>query len=438
MNRFAIHSNRTVSPRGISNSTLLIEDGLITMIVDDYTDEWDCPVQDLGDLVLMPGIVDSHVHINEPGTDWEGFDTITKAAAAGGITTLVDMPLNSLPVTTDPESFNAKLDAAKGKLHVDVGFWGGLIPGNADKIPELLQSGVLGIKAFLIDSGLKEYPNVNESDLRKGMQVIADFGHPLLVHSELNKTDDWVVVNNYKELLASRPRKWEDDAIALMIALCEEYDCRTHIVHLSSSDSIAQIAAAKSRGLALTAETCPHYLFFNAEDIPQEDTIFKCAPPIREKENNELLWEAVRNGVIDMIVTDHSPSPPELKSKKYSEAWGGISSLQFSLPAFWTEAKKHDISLQRVAELMCENPADLAGLNVKKGKIGVGYVADFCIWDPEESFILDESIIQHRHKISPYIGEKLKGVVKQTYLKGKKIYDNGDFMFLNEGEILLK
>ena len=407
------------------------------MIVDDYTDEWDCPVEDVGDLVLMPGIVDSHVHINDPGTDWEGFDSATKAAAAGGITTLVDMPLNSLPVTTDADSFKSKLDAAKGKLNVDCGFWGGIVPDNADKIPELLQAGVLGIKAFLIDSGLKEFPHVIESDLRKGMNAIAESGLPLLVHSELNTGNELVIVNNYPELLASRPRKWENDAIALLIQLCEEYNCRTHIVHLSSSESIVQIAEAKSRGLPLTVETCPHYLYFNSEDIPANDTSFKCAPPIREKENNELLWKAIKEGVIDLVVTDHSPAPPELKAKSYNEAWGGIASLQFSLPVFWTAAKKHGLTLENVSALMCEKPAILAGIGNRKGKIGAGYQADFCIWDPDTEFTVDEEMIEHRHKMTPYLGEKLKGVVKQIYLKGEKIYDEGAFVSLAQGEIIL-
>ncbi|HIA10498.1 MAG TPA: allantoinase AllB [Flavobacteriales bacterium] len=437
MSRYAIHSRRTVTPRGVFDKTLLIEDGLITMMVDDYADEFDCTVEDVGDFVLMPGIVDSHVHINDPGTDWEGFDTASKAAAAGGITTLVDMPLNSLPVTTDAESFRSKLNAARGKLNVDCGFWGGIVPDNAHKMVELLQSGVLGIKAFLIDSGLKEFPNVSEGDLRKGMRAIADSGLPLLVHSELSNNTESTTVNNYTELLASRPRKWENDAIALMIKLCEEYNCRTHIVHLSSSESIAQIKDAKSRGLPLSVETCPHYLYFNAEDIPIDNTLFKCAPPIREKENNELLWEAIKDGVIDLVVTDHSPAPPNLKAKSYNQAWGGISGLQFSLPVFWTVAKKYGLTLENVSALMCEKPAELAGIGGNKGKIAVGYQADFCVWDPDSEFRVSESMIEHRHKITPYLGRALKGVVKRTYLRGEKIYDDGAFVSLANGNIIL-
>jgi allantoinase len=437
----AILSNRTITPGGIKKAAVLIKDGRIADVVSELP-EGDFPVTDVGDHVLMPGIVDPHVHINEPGrTEWEGFDTATKAAIAGGITSLVEMPLNASPVTTTAKAFDEKEKATEGKLHTNCGFWGGVIPGNEKDIEPLIEKGVLGFKAFLIDSGIDEFPNVTEDDLRKVMPVIAKHGLPLLVHCELSNDQQPVTRNQqrlYSNYLASRPKKWEDDAIAMMIRLCEEFNCKTHIVHLSSADSLGQIVTAKKRGLPLTVETCQHYLYFNAEAIKDGQTEFKCAPPIREKENNEKLWLALKDGIIDFVATDHSPAPPEMKelvSGDFMKAWGGISSVQFALPVLWTAAKKHDCDLTEIAKWLCEKPALLPQLKTK-GKIARGYDADFVVWNPEEKFVVKANMIQHRHKITPYLNEELFGVVEQTWLRGEKVFDGGKFLHLNKGKVL--
>lgn len=437
----ALISNRIITPGGIKKGFVLIKDGKIIDVVDELP-EGDWVIEDMGDHVVMPGIVDPHVHINEPGrTEWEGFDTATKAAIAGGITSLIEMPLNASPVTTTVEAFEKKLRSAEGKLHTNCGFWGGIIPGNEKDIEPLIERGVLGFKAFLTHSGIDEFPNATEDDLRKAMPIIAKHGLPLLVHCELSVDSPQSTVHSrsYSNYLASRPKKWEDDAIALMIHLCEEFNCRTHIVHLSSAGSIEQIINAKQKGLPLTVETCQHYLYFNAEDIPDGRTEFKCAPPIREKENNEQLWDALKDGTIDFVATDHSPAPPEMKqldSGDFMKAWGGISSIQFALPVLWTAAKKHDCSLTDVARWLGERPAVLPQLKTK-GRIEKGYDADLTIWDPEGSFTVTENSIRHRHKITPYLGEELHGVIHQTWLAGEKVFDNGRFLKLNKGQVLV-
>ena len=305
----------------------------------------------------------------------------------------------------------------------------------------MIEKGVLGFKAFLTDSGIDEFPNVTEADLRKAMPIIAKHGLPLLVHCELDITPGlWKGdKRSYRNYLASRPKKWEDDTIALMIRLSEEFNCRTHIVHLSSADSIDQIAKAKQRGLPLTVETCQHYLYFCAEEIKDGQTAFKCAPPIREKANNERLWQALKEGIIDFVATDHSPAPPEMKelqSGDFMKAWGGIASIQFALPVFWTAAKKHNCNLNDMTKWLCSNPAVLPGLQSRKGKIEKGFDADLVVWNPEEQFVVTEGMIYHRHKITPYLKEELYGVVKQTWLNGEKLFDGGKFLHLNKGSIL--
>jgi len=451
----AIISNRTITPAGIKKTVVLIKDGKISDVVDELP-EGDFPVTDTGDNVLMPGIVDPHVHINEPGrTDWEGFDTATKAAITGGITTLVEMPLNASPVTTTAKAFEEIIKASfdkirmTTKLHSNCGFWGGVIPGNEKEIEPLIEKGVLGFKAFLTHSGIDEFPEVKEADLRKVMPIIAKHGLPLLVHCELSgelmpgRREDG---KSYKQYLVSRPKKWEDDAIALMIRLCEEFNCRTHIVHLSSADSIEQIVKAKKRGLPLTVETCQHYLYFTAEQIKDGQTEFKCAPPIRDKENNERLWQALKEGIIDFVATDHSPSPPEMKeliSGDFMKAWGGISSIQFALPVLWTGAKKHGCDLNDIAKWLCEKPALLPRLKTRGkaclpvGKIAKGYDADMVAWNPDEKFVVKENMIYHRHKITPYLNEELYGVVEQTWLSGEKVFDRRKGLLLNKGKVLL-
>jgi allantoinase len=436
----AIKSKRIILSEGEREGVVIIKDGKIIDVVNSL-DDLQKNVIDAGDKLVMPGVIDPHVHINEPGrTAWEGFDTATKAALAGGITTLVDMPLNASPVTTTVKAFEEKLTATKGHLHTNCGFWGGVIPGNVNDIQPLIEKGVLGFKAFLTHSGIDEFPNVTEDDLGKAMPIIAKAGLPLLVHCELTGNTQQPTGNSryYKNYLHSRPRKWEDDAIALMIRLCEKYQCHVHIVHLSSSNSIEQIIKAKQRGLSLTVETGQHYLYFSAEEIRDGQTQFKCAPPIREKENNEKLWQALKEGVIDFVATDHSPATPDLKqleSGDFMKAWGGIASLQFALPVLWTAAKKRNCTVTEMAKWLCENPAKLIGKAGTKGRIAKGYDADIVIWDETGSFTVSEQMILHKHKTTPYLNEQLFGVVEQTYLSGEKIFDNGKIK-PNKGEII--
>ena len=448
----AIKSSKTILPDHVGKAVVIIKDGLIVDITDDFPANDNCQRIDIADKVLMAGIIDPHVHINEPGrTDWEGFDTATKAAIAGGITTLADMPLNSSPVTTTANAFDKKMNATKNQLHTNCGFWGGIIPGNENDIEPLIEKGVLGFKAFLTHSGIDEFPNVTEDDLRKALPIIAKYNLPLLVHCELEngvKSQKPKVNISYNDYLDSRPKKWEDDAIALMIRLCEEFNCRTHIVHLSSADSLEQIAKAKQKGLPLTVETSQHYLYFNAEQIEdaclaagQDKTQFKCAPPIRERQNNESLWNALKDGTIDFVATDHSPAPPALKELPggdFMKAWGGIASLQFALPTLWTTAKKRDCTLNHIAKWLCENPSKLIGKQTSKGKIQKGFDADLVIWDNENTFTVSEKMILHKHKITPYLDEKLTGVVEKTFLAGEEIFDNGNVIELNKGKLLLR
>jgi len=438
----AILSERVLTPDGIRKAVVLIRGEIIEDILPKLPGG-NFDVIDLGNSILMAGIIDPHVHINEPGrSHWEGFDTVTRSAIAGGITTLVDMPLNSSPVTTTVDSLEKKRNATQNKLHVNCGFWGGVVPGNENEIEPLIEKGVLGFKAFLTHSGIDEFPNVTEADLRKAMPIIARHKLPLLVHCELETvTVDHSNFNtdSYRDYLSSRPKKWEDDAIALMIRLCEEFGCRTHIVHLSSADSIPQIVKAKEKGLPLTVETGQHYLFFHAEEIRDGQTAFKCAPPIREKANNEKLWQALKEGIIDFVATDHSPAPPDMKeitSGNFMKAWGGISSVQFALPVLWTAGRKHGAGIEDIANWLAAKPALLPGLQKTKGRIAKGCDADFVVWDPDRSFIVTEEMIQHRHKITPYSGQQLYGLIEQTWLAGEKVFDQGKYLHLNRGKIV--
>lgn len=406
-------------------ATICFANGLITAIHLNKT----AGAEDVGNHILMPGIIDAHVHINEPGrTHWEGFDTATQAAAAGGITSIVDMPLNASPVTTNAKAFEEKLAASKDKLHVNVGFYGGLIPGNQDDLEGLMQAGVLGIKCFLTHSGIDEFPNVGEKEIDAAMPVIKKYGLPLLAHCEL-KSDS---ANNletfptsYAAYLASRPRVWENNAIDLMIELCRKHYCKTHIVHVSSAEALANINKAKKEGLPLTTETCAHYIYFNAENIPDANCLYKCAPPIREKENNDQLKQALQEGVLDFITTDHSPAPPDLKELETGDlmkAWGGIAGLQFLLPAAWTSMKE-TISLEKFIPLLTEHPAIFLQVDDRKGKLATGYDADIVIWNPDEAFEVNAADILHRYDCSPYIGQKLFGTVQQTFVNGNLIYN---------------
>jgi allantoinase len=441
----ALRGNAILTPEGSRKAVILIKDGIISDIVPSLETDANDNSVDVGDLVVMPGVIDPHVHINEPGrTEWEGCETATTAAASGGITTLVDMPLNASPVTTSAAAFEMKVASTKNKLYTNCGFWGGVVPGNENDIEPLIAMGVLGFKAFLTHSGIDDFPNATERDLRKVMPIIAKHQLPLLVHCEL--TADQPTRNNqpsdkrsYQQYLASRPKVWENKAIALMIRLCEEFNCPVHIVHLSSSESIDQIRKAKEKGLPLTVETAQHYLYFHAEGIPDGQTAFKCAPPIREKANTDALWNALQEGIIDFVATDHSPAPPDLKqldTGDFTTAWGGVASIQFALPVLWKAARERNIGFEKMAGWLCEKPALLLGSNHKKGKIAKGYDADLCIWNPHKSFKVDQAMIHHRHKVTPYLNETVYGVVEQTYLAGIKIVDHGKFLS-HQGKLIM-
>ena len=444
MSKTIIKSNRIITPSGIRPGYIIINDGVIEDVVEQLSSVSEVTVTDAGNAVVMAGIIDPHVHINEPGrTDWEGFDTATRAAIAGGITTVVDMPLNCTPVTTTAEAFNQKIAATKNQLHTNVGFWGGVVPGNENEIEGLIECGVLGFKAFLTHSGIDDFANVIEADLVKVMPIIARHGLPLLVHCELTDSINRVNHNNrsYANYLATRPAFWEDDAIALMIRLCEQFNCRVHIVHVSSASSIIQIEQAKQKGLPLTAETAQHYLYFCAEEIKDGQTQFKCAPPIRNKANNNQLWKALQNGILNFVATDHSPATPDLKeitSGNFLKAWGGIASLQIALPVLWTAAKQRNIGVEHIAKWLSENPAKLIGLEHKKGRIEKGYDADLVIWNPDESFTVTEQMILHKHKITPYLGEQLYGTVHSTYLGGMVVYHANGQLQLQAGSIITR
>ncbi len=440
--RQALHSTRVITSKGVIEATLILGDGKILEVLAGRVEGGGIPFESVGDKVVMPGVIDAHVHINEPGrTGWEGFETATKAAAAGGITTLIEMPLNASPVTTTMDAFKLKLEAAKGKLHVNCGFYGGVIPGNIKDLDGLLNAGVFGIKAFLTHSGIDEFPNVTEADLRKALPILKKLGAKLLVHCELESANAQHVTDprGYANYLASRPPHWETDAIALMIRLSEEFDVHVHIVHVSAAEALPLIRDAKKRGLRITAETCPHYLVFCAEEIPDGATEFKCAPPIRERANNELLWEALKDGTLDFVATDHSPAPPDIKEQQsgdFMKAWGGIAGLQFLLPAFWTGAKKRGFSLGDVARLLCTAPAGFLGLK-QKGRIAPGCDADLVIWDPEASFVVKEEDIQHRHKLTPYVGMTLFGVVERTVAGGGAVFATGRSDVTVRGDVIM-
>jgi allantoinase len=439
----AIYSKRVVLPTGVKEATIFIKNGKIDSITEGYQPFEN--LENVGDNVIMAGIIDPHVHINEPGrTEWEGFDTATKAAAAGGVTTMIEMPLNASPVTTNVAAFEQKLKATEGKMHVNCGFYGGLIPSNFKDLESLMKAGIWGIKCFMTHSGIDEFPNVSEADLLKAMPLIAQFNMPLLAHAELDTPHPMqnYFKNNptlYKAYLKSRPKSWENHAIDLMVKLCEKTQCPTHIVHLSSADRLFLLKTSKKR-LKLTVETTPQYLYFNAENIPNAKTVFKCAPPIREQANNEKLWAALKAGVIDFLGSDHSPAPPNIKeidTGNLAKAWGGIAGVQFTLPVFWTKAVEKDFSLNEVSKILSENPAQFLGLD-KKGRIEQGFDADLVVWNPEKKFTVEEKDIHFRHKISPYLGEILRGSVEHTYTYGVKVFDMGQFTHLNGGKVLLK
>ncbi|MFI5620958.1 allantoinase AllB [Streptomyces sp. NPDC051567] len=385
-------------------------------------------LEDLGDDVLLPGLVDTHVHVNDPGrTEWEGFWTATRAAAAGGVTTLLDMPLNSLPPTTTVAGLRVKQETARAKAHVDVGFWGGALPGNGAELRPLHEAGVHGFKCFLSPSGVEEFPPLDQEELAAALTEITGFGGLLIVHAEDPHHLDaapQVPGPRYADFLASRPPIAENTAIGNLIAQARRLDARVHVLHLSSSGALPLIRAAKAEGVRITVESCPHFLTLTAEEVPDGATEFKCCPPIREAANQDLLWEALADGTVDCVVSDHSPSTTDLKTGDFATAWGGISSLQLGLPAIWTEARGRGHTLEDVARWMSTAPAALAGLT-RKGAVEAGRDADFAVLAPDETFTVDPARLHHRNRVTAYAGRTLHGVVRSTWLRGRRIADHG-------------
>jgi allantoinase len=429
----AIRSRRVFTPTEESAATVVFENGIISA-VESYANAPEYST-DYGDLCILPGLVDAHVHINDPGREsWEGFATATEAAAAGGITCVVDMPLNSNPPTTTLSGLQQKRDAASGRCAVDYAFWGGVVPGNTHDISCLADAGVRGFKCFLSPSGVDEFSNVTEDDLRKAMPVIAETGLPLLVHAEspdyLRTSDPSLDPREYSTYLKSRPEEAELEAIRLLIRLCREFRGRIHIVHLATGRALPDLRSARAEGLPISVETCPHYLYFDAGSICDCATQYKCAPPIRSAATRDELWRALLNRDIDLVASDHSPCPPEMKQfgeGDFFKAWGGIASLSLSLPVVWTAARSRGVELRDVVRWMTEKPAELAGLSARKGAIAAGRDADFAILDSDCRFHVDPEDLYFRHKQSPYIGEELVGRVRKTFVRGACVFDEGRF-----------
>ncbi|MFF6994362.1 allantoinase AllB [Streptomyces sp. NPDC008313] len=426
-----LRSTRVITPEGTRAASVAVAAGRIVAVLGhDAAVPAGARLEDFGDDVLLPGLVDTHVHVNDPGrTEWEGFWTATRAAAAGGITTLIDMPLNSLPPTTTVGNLRTKRDVARTKAHIDVGFWGGALPDNVKDLKPLHDAGVFGFKAFLSPSGVEEFPELGQEELARSLAEIAGFGGLLIVHAE----DPHHLAaapqkggRRYADFLASRPRDAEDTAVAHLIAQAKRLHARVHVLHLSSGDALPMIAAARREGVRITVETCPHYLTLTAEEVPDGASEFKCCPPIRERANQDLLWQALADGTIDCVVTDHSPSTADLKTDDFATAWGGISGLQLSLSAVWTEARRRGHSLEDVARWMSTSTARLAGLD-RKGAIEAGRDADFAVLAPDETFTVDPAALHHRNRVTAYAGRTLDGVVRSTWLRGERIMADGEF-----------
>lgn len=423
-----------------------VAQGRIVAVASYDADLGDTPTVELADdEVLLPGLVDTHVHVNEPGrAEWEGFASATRAAAGGGITTIIDMPLNSIPPTTTVEALRIKQDVARDQIVVDVGFWGGAVPGNLSDLAELHTAGVFGFKCFLIHSGVDEFEHLDAPAFAAAMDETARLGALMLVHAEDAHLidDDRAAGTAYAGFLSSRPPAAENAAIALVIAEARRTGGRTHLLHLSSAEALGDLRTARADGVDLTVETCPHYLAFDAEDVPDGATEFKCCPPIRDSHNREQLWAALAAVEIDMVVSDHSPSTPELKGAPggpgggdFGLAWGGIASIQVSLPAVWTNARTRGHDLVDVVRWMATAPADRVGLT-HKGRIEVGADADFCVLAPDEEFVVDVAALQHKNPVSAYAGCRLAGVVRQTWLRGTPIDTDGAprGQFLQKGQ----
>jgi allantoinase len=437
----AIRSTRVLTPDGIAPAAVIVDRERITAVSGWNKVPADAELFDFGNQVLLPGLVDSHVHINDPGRDWEGFQTATRAAAAGGVTMLVDMPLNCVPETIDVPALEAKRAAAQGQAWVDWAAWGGVVRGNAESLPSLVRAGVPGFKCFLIHSGIDGFAWVDETDLRAALEKLRGTGLPLLAHAEvagpvdaatesLNKSGaDW---RKYSTYLRSRPDAAEIEAIASLIGLAEEFETPIHIVHLSSAKALPLLRDARQRGVPVTVETCAHYLWFDAAEILDGATQYKCAPPIRDAANREALWSALDEGLIEMVITDHSPCPPEMKRRgpndeiaRWDQAWGGIASLGLALPVLWTGMKQRGIGLERIGEWVAAAPARLAGMSGRKGVIAVGADADLAVFDPEARWTVGPSDLYFRHKLSPYLGAELHGRILETWLRGAPVFRTG-------------
>lgn len=436
-----LRGRRVVAAGGETPRCIGVREGRVAAV-----EPYDSPVDGIraveldDDEVLLPGLVDAHVHVNEPGrTEWEGFATATRAAAAGGITTLLDMPLNSVPPTTDGAALEVKREAAGGRCHVDVGFWGGIVPGSLPEVGALHDAGVFGFKCFLLHSGVDEFPHLEATELEEALAKLTSLGGLMVVHAE----DAQTVANapapsgrSYRSFLDSRPREAENAAVARVVELARRTGARVHILHLSSSDALPMIAAARREGVRITAETCPHYLAFSAEEIPDGATQFKCCPPIREAGNRELLWRGLAEGVIDSVASDHSPCTPDLKrvdTGDFGAAWGGISSLQLGLPAVWSQARLRGHTLADVARWMAGAPARLAGLP-GKGAIAAGYDADFAVFAPDDAFVADPYRLHHKHPVTPYAQRPLAGVVRSVWLRGEPVTGEPRGRLLTRGD----
>jgi allantoinase len=431
-----------VTREGLRPAAVQVRDGRIAEILPEAPRGRGAEVLDFENLVVFPGLVDSHVHVNDPGrAHWEGFATATAAAAAGGVTTLLDMPLNSIPPTTTVEALEEKRRAlAAADSPIDVGLWGGAVPGNEDDLPGLAAAGVFGFKSFLAPSGVPEFEAVDERQLRKAMERIAALGTVLLVHAEdpAELRPFAGPARSYESYLASRPPSAEASAIRLVVRLALETGASVHVLHLSDADSLPLIEQARADGARVTVETCPHYLFFAAEEIADGNTALKCAPPIRGRANRERLWEGLRRGAIDFIASDHSPAPPETKeisSGDFSRAWGGIASLELALSAVWTAARGRGVAVERLAEWMSSAPARFVGLG-DRGSVAPGLVADLVVWDPETSRTVDPAKLFQRHPVTPYAGRELAGVVRATFRRGEKIFEDGRLLVRSNGEEL--
>lgn len=424
MSDFALRSQRVITGGECVPATVRVSDGRIADVTS-FGDRTAGRAIDVGDSVVMAGVVDTHVHVNEPGrTEWEGFATATRAAAAGGVTTILDMPLNSIPATTSVDALRAKRGIAQALATVNVEFIGGVVPGNASEIDALCDAGVRAFKCFLSPSGVDEFPNVGEDDLRRALPILARRGVPLMVHAELPSLLHDAPAGgsrSYAAYLASRPPEAEVEAIRLLIRLNATCQARLHIVHVSSAQSVLVIREARAAGMPISCETCPHYLTFAAEEIPDGATEYKCAPPIRGRDERDALWRALIAGDIQLVASDHSPCPPEMKRSDgdFFAAWGGIASLQLSLPAVWTGARERGVPLTKVAVWMCDETSALAGLSGQKGKIAPGFDADLVVWNPDARFHVEPATLRHRHRMTPYAGRDLYGVVQETYVRGR-------------------